>query len=182
MKEFEKMDLARGGVATEHRLGRREHRIVVEMGDLKVTSAPDAVLVTHALGSCVGVAMYDREARVAGLLHCQLPTSSINQQRALERPGMFADTGLAALLQAVLELGGQKRRLSIKLAGAAQMLGDDKLFNIGRRNYAAVRKALWLEGLLIDREDVGGNLPRTMFVHVADGTVLIKSGDQTSRL
>src|SRR5205823_4924516 len=106
----------------------------------------------------------------------------MNPERAKERPAMFADTGLAALLQAVIEMGGQKRRLQVKLAGAAQMLGDDRLFNIGRRNYAAVRKALWQEGLLIEREDVGGTIARTMFVHVADGTVLLKSGSRISEL
>jgi chemotaxis protein CheD len=167
---------------TRGAMHRREQQLVVDVGDLKVTNMPDAVLATYALGSCVGISMYDPLAQVGGLLHCQLPAASADPDRARERPAMFADTGLAALLQAVIAIGGQKRRLEIKLAGASQMLGDDHVFNIGRRNYAAVRKALWQEGLLIDREAIGGTVARTMFVHLSDGDVFVKSGSEMSRL
>ena len=157
-------------------------QIVVAVGDLRVSGAIESTLATYALGSCVGVVAYDPVARVGGLLHCQLPASSSDPGRAEGRPALFADTGMAALLREVLALGGQKHRLQVKLAGGAQMLGDDTLFNIGRRNYAAVRKALWQEGLLVDGEDIGGTAARTVFLQIADGAVLIKSGGLTSHL
>jgi chemotaxis protein CheD len=183
MKSLEPKELARSST-TIARVApcRHEQQIIVDVGDLQVTDLPEAVLATYALGSCVGISVYDPLARVGGLLHCQLPAATMNPERARERPAMFADTGLVALIRAVMAIGGQKRRLQVKLAGAAQMLGDDRVFNIGRRNYAAVRKALWQEGLLIDREDIGGTVARTMFVHVADGGVFVKSGSEMSRL
>jgi chemotaxis protein CheD len=183
MRSLEPVELSQSR-ATGARVGssRTERHIIVDVGDVKVTNLPEAVLVTYALGSCVGVSVYDPVAQVGGLLHCQLPAASANPERASERPAMFADTGLTALLQEVMAIGAQKRRLQVKLAGAAQMLGDETLFNIGRRNYAAVRKALWQQGLLIEREDVGGCMARTMFVHIVDGTVLLKSGSQVARL
>ncbi len=156
--------------------------IVVGVSDARVTADPADVLVTYSLGSCVGVAVYDRVAVVGGLLHFQLPTSTLDAQRAKENPLMFADTGLAYLLAEVQKLGADKRRLKVNLVGAAQMLGDNNLFNIGRRNHAAIRKVLWQQGLLIEKEDVGGTSPRTMYLNVADGTLQIKATGKTVSL
>jgi chemotaxis protein CheD len=183
MKNVESAQIMQDSETNRRGADRRgDRQIIVGVGDLKVTNLPQAILATYALGSCVGVSVYDPLAQVGGLLHCQLPAASMNLTRAAERPGLFADSGLNALLQSVIAMGGQKRRLQVKLAGGAQMLGDEPLFNIGRRNYAAVRKVLWQEGLLIASEDVGGTIPRTMFVHMDDGSVFIKSGPQTSQL
>jgi chemotaxis protein CheD len=111
-----------------------------------------------------------------------LPTSTIDPNRASQNPMMFADTGMQALLQQVQTLGGQPRRLKVKLAGAAQMLNDNNLFNIGRRNHAAIRKVLWQLGILIENEDVGGSTPRTVYLSVADGSVTIKANGSTTAL
>jgi len=50
-----------------------------------------------------------------------------------------------------------------------------KGFNIGKRNYLAVRKILWKQGMFIDAEDVGGFSPRTLYMSVTDGAVTIRS-------
>lgn len=42
-------------------------------------------------------------------------------------------------------------------------------FDIGRRNFLALRKALWEAGLLIHAECVGGCRPQTVFLHVGSG-------------
>jgi chemotaxis protein CheD len=153
--------------------------VIVNISDAKVSADPTAVLVTYSLGSCIGVTLFDPVTKVGGLLHFQLPTSTLDTQRAKQNPFMFADTGFAQLLGNVTSQGGVKKRLKVRLAGAAQMLNDSALFDIGRRNHAALRKILWQNGMFIDAEHVGGNAPRTMYLAIADGSVTLKMGQET---
>ena len=150
--------------------------ITVNVSDVRVSANSEDVIVTYALGSCIGVCLFDPLAGVAGMLHYQLPTSTMDAVRAIERPAMFADTGMALLLQQMESLGALKQRLHVKLAGGAAMLGDSGSFNIGKRNHTAIRKILWQHGMFIKSEDVGGNAPRTIYLTVADGVLTIKSG------
>lgn len=155
---------------------------IVSISDAKVSADPAAVLATYSLGSCIGVTLYDPNTKVGGMLHFQLPTSTMDTQRAQQNPMMFADTGFARLLEEVTRQGGNKRRLKVRMAGAAQMLNDSKLFDIGRRNHAAMRKILWQHGLFVDAEHIGGSTPRTMYLAVADGSVTLKMGQETIAL
>ncbi len=156
--------------------------IVVNISDARVSKDAADTLATYSLGSCIGVALYDPVTHVGGMLHFQLPNSSIDPERAKQNPMMFADTGLMRLLADIEGMGVNRRRMKVTLAGAAQMLNDNNLFNIGRRNHAAVRKVLWAQGLLIDGEDIGGNSPRNMYLRLADGTVQVKAGGKTMDL
>ncbi len=156
--------------------------IVVNVSDARVSQDIEDVLVTYSLGSCIAVSLYDPVARCAGMLHYQLPTSTLDANRAQENPCMFADTGMAALLNELTSMGAQARRLQIKLAGGAEILNDSGLFCIGKRNHTAIRKILWQRGLLLKAEEVGGSQPRTLYLHVADGTTIIKSRGLTATL
>ncbi len=149
--------------------------IVVGVADLKVSNRLEHVLVTHALGSCIGVAIYDAQARVGGLLHYMLPDSSLDPVRAQENPCMFADTGIPLLFRECYSLGARKHRLRVKVAGGGQLLGGQEHFQIGRRNYAALRRIFLRNNVLIDREDVGGCQARTLFLEIASGRVLVKT-------
>lgn len=148
--------------------------VTVGVSDAKVSSNPEAVLATYSLGSCIGVTVYDPVARAGGMLHFQLPTSDIDKSKAEAQPMMFGDTGLARLLEKLSALGVNEKRSQIVLAGGAQILNDSNLFNIGRRNHTAIRKLLWQRGLMIAREEVGGDGPRNMYLRIQDGSVLIK--------
>jgi chemotaxis protein CheD len=151
-------------------------QIVVGVSDARASADRGDSLVTYSLGSCIGVALYDEQAGVGGLLHYQLPSSSDDPERAREKPMMYADTGMAFLLAQMKELGASPRRMKVRLAGAAQMLNDSTFFDIGRRNHAAIRKIFWQHGVFIDAEHVGGSVPRTMRLDIADGSVTIKHG------
>ncbi len=153
-------------------------QIVVGVADLKVSNKEEDVIVTHALGSCIGVAIFDPVARVGGLLHFMLPDSSLDPAKARDNPFMFADTGIPKLFRDCYALGAQKPRLKVKLAGGSQVLGGEEHFQIGRRNYAAVRKIFLKNNVLIDKEDVGGMRARTMFLEMASGRVWVKTVGQ----
>jgi chemotaxis protein CheD len=156
--------------------------IIVNISDAQASADPGDTLVTYSLGSCIGVCLYDPVAKIGGMLHCQLPTSTMDADRARQNPAMFADTGLTQLLQLMESKGAGRKRLKAAIAGGAQVLDTGGVFDIGRRNYAAVRKALWQHGLFIDAEDCGGSAPRTVYLAVADGAVTCKSRGQTTQL
>lgn len=147
---------------------------MVGVADLKVSNKPEEVLVTHALGSCIGVAIYDPEARVGGILHYMLPDSSLDPVKGQENPHMFADTGLPRLFRECYQKGAQKSRLQVKVAGGSQVLGSREYFQIGRRNFAALRKIFLKNNVLIDKAHVGGTKARTLFLEIATGNVWVK--------
>lgn len=142
---------------------------IVGMADCQVSADPESLLVTHALGSCIAVAIHDPLAKVAGLLHFMLPDSKLNPDRAKEWPHMFADTGIPALFHAAYARGADKRRLVVRLVGGAQLMDPTGLFNIGKRNHVACRKILWAAGVFVQAEAVGGSISRTVRLEVATG-------------
>jgi chemotaxis protein CheD len=147
--------------------------VVVGVADLAVSDDPNETLVTYALGSCLGVAAWDRQARVGGLLHYMLPASSVNPEKALANPAMFGDSGLTAFLERLFHLGATRRHLVLKLAGGAEINGPDS-FEIGKRNLLLARRLLWKNDLAPQAEAVGGRIGRTMRLEMGSGKVLIK--------
>ena len=144
-------------------------QIVVGMSDCRVGDAPGQVLATYALGSCIGLAVHDPDAAVGGLLHFMLPDSTIDPAGGKANPCKFADTGIPLLIAEVCRRGASKRRLVVAAAGAAQMLDPRSFFDIGRRNYQAMRKLLWKAGLLLQAEAIGGDRSRTVRLEIGSG-------------
>jgi chemotaxis protein CheD len=147
--------------------------LVVGMGDMLVSNDASAQMVTYSLGSCVGVTIYDPAAKVGGMLHAMLPDSTINAERATSRPNMFVDTGLPAMFHAVYALGGQKLRLIVKLAGGAEFLDENKVFNIGHRNLEATITMLARNGVKLTANATGGHESRTMRLDLGTGVVTL---------
>ncbi len=149
--------------------------LIVGISDFKVSSSKDDVLVTYALGSCIGVAVYDPIAGVGGLLHFMLPDSTLDQNKARECPAMFADTGIPLLFKACYKLGAEKKRMVVKVAGGASILDDTNYFRIGQKNITALRKIFWKNNVLIEKEDTGQNHNRTVRLSLVNGKVLVRS-------
>jgi chemotaxis protein CheD len=150
------------------------NQLTVGISDCKVTSDPDSVLVTYALGSCIAVAVHDPETSVAGLLHYMLPEASLDREKAALHPCMFADTGISKLLKDVCDRGARRHRLVVRIAGGALTCGGNERFQIGKRNHLAARKLLWKEGLLVKSEAVGGEVSRTVRLEAATGRLLVR--------
>ncbi|HLK19422.1 MAG TPA: chemotaxis protein CheD [Bryobacteraceae bacterium] len=148
--------------------------LVVGISDCKVSNDQESTLITYALGSCIAVVLYDPATKVGGLLHYMLPESALDVQKAQENPYMFADTGIKALLKEVAANGAQARRMVVRLAGGAQVLDSQGVFQIGKRNYLAARRILWKAGVLISAEAVGGEVSRTTRLDVATGRMWIR--------
>ncbi len=150
--------------------------LAVGIGEMLATGDPESVLMAYGLGSCVGVCLYDRESRVGGLAHVMLPSSSEGHDRSTG--GKYADRAIPLLLEGVVKLGGNQRRLVSKIAGGAQMLTGPAFsgngFNIGERNVEAVKAVLERYRVPLLNSDTGGNRGRTMAMHIASGRVLIR--------
>ncbi len=153
--------------------------IKVGISDMNIGRAPD-VLVTFALGSCVGICLYDAQHKIGGLSHILLPDST-SQAGPVKNPYRFADSAIPLLVRK-LELAGARRAfLKAKIAGGAQMLSavnNASLSNVGDRNARAVKDTLRKLGIPIIADDTGKNFGRTLFFNTADGSMLIKSANQ----
>jgi chemotaxis protein CheD len=95
---------------------------------------------------------------------------------------MFADTGIPLLFKSCFKLGAKKGRMVVKVAGGAQILDPTEQFKIGKRNYAALRKILFRNNVLIKAEDIGGSVARTMRLSIATGEVSMKVSGQNYNL
>ena len=157
-------------------------QIVVGMADCRIGDTAGQVLATYALGSCIGLTVYDPKAGIGGLLHFMLPDSSIDPARGRTNPFMFADTGIALLLEQLCGRGASKRRLIAHAIGAAQMMDEQNVFEIGKRNYQATRRILWKAGILLHGEAVGGVLSRTVRLEIGTGRIWLHEGGEKREL
>ncbi|MEA3487554.1 MAG: chemotaxis protein CheD [Thermodesulfobacteriota bacterium] len=149
-------------------------RIIVGISDLKVSGNIGDIIITYALGSCIGVAVYDPMVKVGGLLHFMLPDSSLDSEKAKKKPAMFADTGIPLLFKSCYKLGAEKKRMIVKIAGGAKILDDANYFRVGQKNITALRKMFWKNNVLISGEDTGENYNRTVELSVSTGTFIVK--------
>lgn len=124
-------------------------------------------------------------SRIVGMVHIALPESSINPAKAQDKPGYFADTGIPALIREMMALGstGGPKQMVAKIAGGAQIMDPNNVFNIGSRNILAVKKILWKYGVSPRTEDVGGTISRTVTISAKNGRITIASpGKENWRL
>lgn len=145
------------------------------MADLKITKSP-SVLTTLGLGSCVGIALYDLDIKLAGLAHIMLPDSTQIKNNA--NKAKFADTALEILLQELKKAGAQKSNIVAKIAGGAQMFSMDSqsdIMKIGTRNVLATKKLLEQYKIPLKAEDTGGNYGRTIEIYPDSGKLLVKA-------
>jgi chemotaxis protein CheD len=150
---------------------------MVRMGEFAFSAGADDVLVSLGLGSCVGVALIDHAAGVAGLAHVVLPAAEGREAA----PGKYADTAVPALLDAVLELGARRSRVDAVLVGGASMFSFGGAgLDIGQRNDAAVREELARLRIPVAAADTGGSRGRTVRVDVEAGVVTAKAAGDTA--
>jgi len=151
--------------------------VSVGISDYKASKAPDT-LVTYALGSCVGIALYDSVAHVGGLAHIMLPSSSMRANGIIDNRMKYADTAIPDLVNELVRIGARRSRLIAKIVGGANMFssfGTSFIDTIGDRNIDAVKTVLSELGIPLIAEDVGANYGRTVYFLLEDGKVRVQS-------
>jgi chemotaxis protein CheD len=155
-------------------------RHMVRMAEQVVSAKPSDLLVSLGLGSCIGLALVDETAGVAGLVHIVLPQAPADRRDATA--SKFADTAVPALVEAVTRAGA--RRLQAVLCGGAHMFGNagsNPVMQIGARNAEATMAALEQARIRVRGKDTGGSTGRSIEVHVANGDVLVRGVGQQAR-
>lgn len=151
-------------------------RVSVGIGQLAISKDTSDVLVAYGLGSCIGISCYDPQARVGGLAHVLLPASE-GKSSADEEPARYADTGIDILIRKLSAMGASPRRLVVKLAGGAAVLGagNAEKFKIGQRNAEAIKERLKRHGVSPAAIDIGGTKGRTLEVHINTGKTYVRT-------
>ena len=149
-----------------------DNAIIVGISDMNVASRP-GMLITYALGSCVGLCLYDSAMGLAGLSHILLPDSSMcpSDKNVMK----FADTAVPALIERMERSGASRRRIVAKMAGGARLFGGTAGINVGERNVLAVKEQLSLFRIPLVAEDTGRDYGRTVEFFAQDGVVNVKT-------
>ena len=149
-------------------------KLVVGIADMKMASR-EGMLITYALGSCIGICLYDPVLRLAALVHVMLP---LNMETGRKSPLKPADSGIRETLKQMEARGAKRSRITAKIAGGARMFdvpGNGSLGNIGQRNIESVHMTLKREGIKLLKEDVGGSVARTLLFDAATGQACVRS-------
>jgi len=129
---------------------------------------------TYALGSCIGLVVYDPQARAGGILHIMLPDSKLSPDKAKNYPYMFADTGVRGFFRGLNGLGVKRKTMHVLMAGGASVMNQKDVFRIGERNIAAVKEVLAEFKVTPRYEEVGGMTNRTLHLELSQGTAQLK--------
>lgn len=154
--------------------------IKVGIGDMKFARG-EGQIITYALGSCIGITMYDPAIRLGGLLHIMLPSRTDPRDPKVFK---YADSGIQEMIRKLTAFGMLKSRTIVKIAGGAKMFeiqGNSDFGNIGQRNAAMVKKLLMEERMRIKAEDTGGSYARTMLINIANGDVIVRTAGKPEK-
>lgn len=156
------------------------NRLKVGIAEYEVT-ADEAELTTSGLGSCVGVALYDTESGISGLVHVMLPVADEMRDG---KPAKFADTGVELLIEEMESIGAAVETLEAKIAGGSDMLDFSKADkSIGERNAEQVRNTLSSYDIPVVAADIGGDYGRSLLFEPTTGDLVVKSANrETQRL
>ena len=150
---------------------KQANEILVTMAGIGV--AQHQGILRTLLGSCIGIALFERKLKLVGLAHIVMPDSMGRCQQA----GKYADTAIPETIRRMTELaGGLRLSLCAKIAGGANMfahLSPSATNTIGEQNVAAVEKVLATLDIPILGRHLGGTFGRRMVVEVESGSVQI---------
>lgn len=152
-------------------------KYLVGVADMKISTSQEDEIITYALGSCLGITIYDPVARIGAMMHVMLPSSTIDPIKAESNPCMFVDSGIKKLFLDSYKSGAERGRLIVHAAGGACANGleQDDYFQIGKRNVTMLRNLLWKNGIILKNSDFGGNLARTMSLNIESGEVQVRA-------
>lgn len=157
--------------------------LVVGISDMKIARVPDT-LITYALGSCVGICLYDQLTKVAGLSHIMLPEGRLApNDKSIAK---FADTAIPELIRRMEQQGASRTRLKAKIAGGAQMFeiqgaGNSNMWQIGERNVKSVTAMLQQFRIPIIARDILLDYGRTVSFNPENGIMTVKAVNKPTK-
>jgi chemotaxis protein CheD len=147
--------------------------ITVGVADYKISTEPSTFLMTHALGSCLGITFHDSKRRIGGMLHAMLPTATLHEGEKI-REAMFLDTGIPRVLSALIRAGAKKGDIRCKVFGGAQLMATDNFFRIGSKNIDMFYRLSQEMELDVVAWEVSGRVNRSIRLNNQTGDVIVK--------
>lgn len=151
-------------------------RIVIKPNELKISNGDD-VITALALGSSLGICMYDGESGIGGMVYTILPKGKSNNTEG-SSDLRYVDTAVETLYKRLLEAGATPGHIWAKLVGGAKLfsfMSDGPEPDIGRENVERARRKLQELDLPVLAEDTGENYGRTVYFHLTDGSIDIET-------
>lgn len=157
-----------------------ESKITIGIADMKMAQN-SGMLITYALGSCIGICLYDQKIKLGALVHIMLP---LNMEAGRKNTMKYADTGIRETLKMMEAKGASRSRITAKIAGGAKMfeIKGGSMSNIGQRNIDSVHNILKREGVKLLQEDVGGSVARTLLFDVNTGLGCVRCYGKPERI
>ncbi len=148
----------------------------VGMGEIMVAESPH-LLRAVGVGSCMAVALYDRDTSIGGLAHIMLPCIEDTLDKSC--PARYTDAAIGMMIDQMQRRGASIQHVKAKIFGGANMFSEiissDSTMDIGKRNISAVREELEKRDIEILAEDVGDHIGRSVLFDTSDGSVVVKT-------
>ena len=143
-----------------------QHSIIV--GQVFASATP--AVVSTVLGSCVAACLFDPESAIGGMNHFMLPDAKRETQSAA-----FGVHAMELLINKIMQLGGDRRRLQAKVFGGGNVLAlQGAALQVGQRNVNFVLTFLSDEGIPVVGKRVGGGTGVKLCFQTNSARALVK--------
>ena len=132
------------------------------------------VAITTVLGSCVSTCLWDPIERIGGMNHFMLPGDGASARSAWADSARFGVYAMEVLINDMLRLGADRRRMVAKVFGGAQLLAGFDTLDVGAKNSEFVLEFLRVEGIRLLAKDLMDVFPRKVHFFVDTGKVQVK--------
>jgi len=164
----------RGASLKEVRADPTPHERIVVGG---MVASRNPTLVSTVLGSCVSACLYDPVAGVGGMNHFLLPSSEGDPST----PARYGVHAMEQLINEIMRLGGDRRRLQAKLFGASSVI-KSTMINVPKKNATFARAFLEAEGISLVHERLEGTFPLEVYFYTSSGRVLVRALKSASNI
>ena len=157
-------------------------KLIVDVGDAKISSHSGILIVTHALGSCIGITAYDKVANVGGILHYMLPIVPTLKKVGYEDEWKYGELAIPRFFKLLYKRGATKKNIRVTMAGGANVLSTAAAMPVGSRNTIIAERLFRENHVFVDAQETGGKIPRTLYLEIGTGRVWLSSGNEIKEL
>ena len=147
-------------------------------GEFHAASGPVGMITL--LGSCVSTCLWDPQQRIGGMNHFMLPGDNANAGSPVPRSARFGVHAMELLINRMLKLGADRRRLVAKVFGGGRVLRGFVSLDVGAANCEFVLDFLMTEGIPVLARDILDSYARKLHFSPETGKVLLKKLDPTA--
>jgi chemotaxis protein CheD len=135
------------------------------------------------LGSCISTCIYDQEKKIGGMNHYLLPGMIHPDEILTSEVGRYGMYAMELLIGELIKYGAKRKNLAAKVFGGGNVLEFRKTDgDVTGLNIRFAKKFLELEGISVQKEDLGGYDGRLILFFTDTAKVLLKKFDMKKDL